>query len=136
MRAVNQEATKVINRIITMMNGKNHIKLDNASGAYMPLVVEKIHSITIGPIKGDLFSFAHYGRQNGDAMRDPDVVMLRGADGRFYPESFQNDYLGLYQSVFVYDDTGRVKAFRKQLQTSIAVFVGDWMKNIVAQQGI
>ena len=74
---------------------------------YMPLSVEEIGS------SGDgyrLVSLCHYGEQNGDLMRDPDIVFLfhnlpDGAAAE--PVSFRNDYLGIVQEVYRYDETGR-----------------------------
>ncbi len=73
---------------------------------YMPLSVEEIGS------SGDgyrLVSLCHYGEQNGDLMRDPDVLFLfhNLPDGMAAePVAFRNDYLGIVQEVYRYDETG------------------------------
>ncbi|MGZ8366988.1 MAG: DUF6908 domain-containing protein [Nitrospira sp.] len=40
---------------------------------YMPLSVEKIGSSGEG---NRLVSLCHYGEQNGDPMRDPDIILM------------------------------------------------------------
>lgn len=48
-----------------------------------------------------VYSVAHYGEQNGDLMRDPDVTM--GVDretGTVEPLTYQNDYIGRYWEVY------------------------------------
>lgn len=67
------------------------------SGGYMPLTVELISA----PVEGEEYdlSLCHYGEQNGDLMRDPEMVI------RVYPATrvaipiyFRNDYAGVEQS--------------------------------------
>jgi len=70
---------------------------------YMPLSVEEIGSSGDGD---RLVSLCHYGEQNGDLMRDPDIVFLfrNVSDGApAEPVSFPNDYLGIVQDVYQYD---------------------------------
>lgn len=136
MRAVNQEATKVLEQLRDRMNGGDHVKLDHGGESIMPVVVERIGRITVGPVQGELISVAHYGEQNGDAMRDPDVVFVRTADGRYFPDSYRNDYMGIHNLAFTYGDAGEVKGVRPRLQRDIAVFCGGWLRNIKQQQGL
>ena len=48
-----------------------YVKLDNAAGAFMPLVVEKIMD---QPGFEAVYSLAHYGKLNGDLMADPEMT--------------------------------------------------------------
>jgi hypothetical protein len=74
----------------------------------MPLSVEETGS------SGDvdrLVSLCHYGKQNADLMRDPDIVLLfhNVPDGMAAePVSFRNDYLGIVQDVYRYDEVADV----------------------------
>ena len=66
----------------------------------MPLSIEDIGPSAEGH---RLISLCHYGEQNGDLMRDPDMVfqILDLGDGSIAePISFRNDYMGLYQEVY------------------------------------
>jgi hypothetical protein len=52
----------------------------------MPVCVERVEDTSHGPV----FSIAHYYEQEGDIVPDPDVTLLRAADGEFYPLSYQD----------------------------------------------
>jgi hypothetical protein len=100
---------------------------------YMPLSVEEIGS------SGDgyrLVSLCHYGEQNGDLMRDPDIVflfhnVLDGAAAE--PVSFRNDYLGLSQEVYRYDETGRRTHVLPSLKQELKEFADSWFSNLKDQ---
>jgi hypothetical protein len=98
----------------------------------MPVCVERVGQIPWGP----LFSVTHYYEQNGDLMSDPDMVFLQGASGKFYPISYQQDNLGIYQEVIAETDsqTGTPTKIRPKLSRDLAAFANQWMKNIKDQQ--
>jgi len=132
MRKVNKEAKRELDRLAALADANGGaVKLDG--GSMMDLCVEKIGTARFGR-HGEivpLYSFAHYGELNGDAMRDPDVVLFRGPDLNWYPVSYRNDYLGKYDecSMFDYDGKGNF-GWRPALARSIAVFVGTWAENM------
>ena len=69
---------------------------------FMPLSVEHIGQSAEG---NRLIAICHYGEQNGDLMRDPEMVFeLFTHDERSgaEPLSFRNDYLGVLQEVYRY----------------------------------
>ncbi|MBS0155196.1 MAG: hypothetical protein JSS38_11410, partial [Nitrospira sp.] len=78
-----------------LLNGTRAVRI--TVPGYLPLSVEEIGC------SGDgyrLVSLCHYGEQNGDLMRDPDIVFLfhNVPDGMAAePVSFRNDYLGIVQ---------------------------------------
>jgi hypothetical protein len=87
-----------------------------------------------------LVSVAHYGEQNGDAMRDPDMVFdvntsddpaIGWESGEWRPVSFRNDYVGLFQEAMVVED-GRVMVWPK-LMKELKSFAGTWNRNIKEQ---
>ncbi len=100
---------------------------------YMPLSVEEIGS------SGDgyrLVSLCQYGEQNGDLMRDPDIVFLfhNGSDGMAAePVSFRNDYLGIVQDVYRYDETGRRTHVVPSLKQELKEFAESWFANLKDQ---
>ena len=80
-----------------------------------------------------VFSLACYGEQNGDLMRDPDlVVAVHFGLGRVEPLSYQNDYLGIYQEVWNRDDAGRLSSYRPHLRTDLDKFLWSWLDQIAA----
>jgi hypothetical protein len=97
---------------------------------YMPLSVEEIGS------SGDghrLVSLCQYGEQNGDLMRDPDIVFLfhnlpDGAEAE--PVSFRNDYLGIVQEVYRYDETGKRTQVVTSLKQELKEFARAWFANL------
>jgi hypothetical protein len=95
---------------------------------FMRLVIEHIGH---GPRGGDLVSVAHYGEQNGDLMRDPEIV-FEVVSGEWHPVSIQQDYVGSYrEAVFVGED-GKVYV-RPALVRDIAAFARIWDRNLKHQ---
>lgn len=100
---------------------------------YLPLSVEEIGS------SGDghrLVSLCHYGEQNGDLMRDPDIVFLfhnlpDGAAAE--PVSFRNDYLGIAQEVYQFDEAGRPTHVLSTLKQDLKEFAQTWFANLKDQ---
>ncbi|WP_413936994.1 DUF6908 domain-containing protein [Nitrospira sp. BLG_1] len=107
-----------------LLNGARAVRI--IVPGYMPLSVEEIGVSQDGR---RLVSLCHYGEQNGDLMRDPDIVFL------FYnlpegvaaePVSFRNDYLGLSQEVYRYDETGRRTHVVSSLKQDLKEFARVW----------
>ena len=93
---------------------------------YMPLSVEEIG---VNPDGQRLVSLCHYGEQNGDLMRDPDIVFLfhNVPDGAAAePISFRNDYLGIVQEVYRYDEAGRCTRVLPTLKQDLKEFARAW----------
>ena len=81
-------------QIIEKAGGSNpglFLKIENAP--YMALVIEAIEQ---GPAGLPAVSITHYGEQNGDLMRDPEMCFeLR--DGELDGFYYRNDYVGVEQ---------------------------------------
>jgi hypothetical protein len=71
------------------------LKIDNLP--YMPLCIEAMDES--GPIGLPALSVCHYGEQNGDLMRDPEVCFELGFAGGVHlnPFYYRNDYMGVEQ---------------------------------------
>ncbi len=101
---------------------------------FMPLSVEDIGQ------SGDdnrLISICHYGEQNGDLMRDPDMVfeIHAWADApAAEPLSFRNDYMGLLQEVYRYGADGKKTHVNTKLKQELKSFAKTWFSNL-QQQG-
>lgn len=114
-----------------LLDGHSAVRI-TVSG-YMPLSVEEIG------IDGEghrLVSLCHYGEQNGDLMRDPDIVfMFQDTPYGFIaePVSFRNDYLGLDQEVSRYDDTGTRTHLDTTLRSQLREFAQIWFANLNEQ---
>ncbi len=128
--ALNRKATEIFDRIMVLYDqaifeGKEYLKLDNDSN-YMYLAVEK-------PYGDDIISLAHYGNQNGDAMRDPEMMFLC-KNGRYYPMYYHNDYMHVVQeSMFLSGERWKVNP---RIQKGQRDFANMWLSNIQEQQEI
>lgn len=71
------------------------LKIENAP--YMALVIEATDESGPGGLPAT--SVAHYGEQNGELMRDPEMCFELGfaEEPRLDPFYFRNDYIGLEQ---------------------------------------
>ena len=129
MKCLNERAEAIFRKLTEgLAKVGDHRKIDNAPGSFMAVSVEIIGRSGLGP----LVSVAHYYEQNGDLMRDPDVVFLIGADRHVYPVSFRQDNLGIYlESAYVEDGVWKV---RVKMQADLCSFCTQWMRNIDDQQ--
>lgn len=100
---------------------------------FMPLSVEDIGRSGEG---NRLVSLCHYGEQNGDLMRDPDIVFMFHdlPDGRAAePVSFRNDYMATCQEVYMYDEAGKRTHVVPRLKRELKNFCRTWFANLHEQ---
>jgi uncharacterized protein DUF6908 len=125
---------KTVEKIIEAFGGleflnKDYIRLDNEP--YMTLCIEYIGP---GPRGLPQISVAHYGQQNGDAMRDPDIVFeVDFETGMGWgPVSFRNDYAGVFQEAVWVAENGDVM-IRPALVKELKQFARIWDRNLKEQ---
>ena len=72
-----------------------YVKIENPP--YMALVMEAVDES--GPLGLPALSVCHYGEQNGDPMRDPEMCFELGYAGgaHLIPFSWRNDYVAVEQ---------------------------------------
>lgn len=107
-----------------------YLKIDNPP--YMQLVIEAMDES--GPCGLPAVSVAHYGEQNGDAMRDPEMCFELGFAGGAHLSAFyyRNDYAGVEQwSRFIHEG---MYAFHTHLYREHERFAALWDKNLHAQR--
>jgi len=100
---------------------------------YMPLSVEDIGQSAEG---NRLFAICHYGEQNGDLMRDPEMVFeihTYASPDMAEPLSFRNDYMGTMQEVYRYGDDGRKTHVNARLKQDLKFFARTWFNNLKDQ---
>jgi hypothetical protein len=109
-----------------------YLKIENAP--YMALVIEATPEL--GPLGLPAISVAHYGEQNGDLMRDPEMCfeLSRHIGGELTLDPFywRNDYLGVEQwsrSIV----RGQYVAL-PELHKQHELFAADWC-NVLRLQG-
>jgi hypothetical protein len=99
---------------------------------YMELVIEATDES--GPLGFPAISVAHYGKQNGDAMRDPEMCFeLSKPDGKLIldPYYWRNDYVAVEQlsRAIVRDCYVALSGLHKQHQH----FAAQWDANLRLQ---
>ncbi|HAN90648.1 MAG TPA: hypothetical protein DCQ33_01025 [Nitrospira sp.] len=118
--------------LLQLLDSDSAVRLTVPS--FMPLSIEDIGKSGDG---NRLVSLCHYGEQNGDLMRDPDIVFMfhELPDGlAAEPVSFRNDYMGLCQEVYRYDDAGKRTHVVPRLKRELQEFSITWFRNL-HQQG-
>lgn len=127
MKSISLRAQKVVESLVAGMAVHSYRRFE--SPGMMPLSVERIAE--------NQYAISHVGEQNGDLMRDPEVVFLVGpslkSDRAFYPIEFRNDYMGVHQELAVM--SGReVVGVRVRQQADCASYCATWMPNLVSYQ--
>ena len=108
-----------------------HLRIENPP--WMPLDIEDV--LTSGPNGLPTLSVAHYGKQNGDAMRDPEMlfeVCREGSEIALDPYYWRNDYLGIEQYSSFRDDEQKLFTLAG-LKRQHEQFARTWDTNLRAQ---
>ena len=125
MKTLDRRAAEIFRKMLALQT----TKIDNSDGTYMPVHIELIGRID----KYDFFSLAHYGQQNGDAMRDPEMLFALHKETRqFIPYYYRNDYCGIEENSVRWSEDGI--ALNPLLQASHTTFANQWLRNIATQQ--
>ena len=101
--------------------------------SYMPLSVEDIGQSAEG---NRLIAISHTGAQNGDLMRDPEMVFeihTYAFPDMAEPLSFRNDYMGIMQEIYRYDDDGKKTHVNAKLKQDLKSFAKTWFQNLKDQ---
>jgi hypothetical protein len=124
-------AETVMDTLTEGMSVSDHRKIDNAEGTFMALHVECIGECNLGHI----FSLAHYYKQHGDLMRDPEMLFIQAEDGGYYPVEIWQDAVNSH-SVGVLIEDGKAVSIDETEQADMSMFAEVWLKNIWEQQGL
>ena len=134
MKRINQQAAKVMNKLIALCKAleDNHVIIDNSNGNFMAVSVELLQSVDIAGRKVTIYSVAHYYEQNGDLVPDPEMTFAVSDIDTMYiwPMTF-NTSLGQKDGIHYSGNGWKINA---REQADEAVFAGIWMKNIKFQQ--
>src|SRR5574343_1987336 len=121
MQKISDKAAQVFQKLID--TGKQ--KIDNCESAFMPVCIESIWDYGENKV---VYSLAHYYKQEGDLLADPEMTFLKSPAGIF-PLTFRQDAIGLYQTAAeIRHSNGELDVlFRKKLQASITAFANTWL---------
>ncbi|MEZ2347030.1 hypothetical protein [Terriglobus sp. RCC_193] len=107
-----------------------YVKIENPP--YLSLVIEATDES--GPLGLPAISVCHYGEQNGDAMRDPEMCFELGYAGgaHLIPYYWRNDYVAVEQvsRAIIRDHYVALTALQKQHEK----FAETWDNNLRLQQ--
>ena len=123
--------TSFAKKLETLLGDNRAVKL--TVDGYMPLSIEQIGTSGEGH---KLVALAHTGLQNGDVMFDPEMVFrLIELDGLQLAEpiSFRNDYMGIHQEVYRYNDEGKATHMNTRLKAELKSFARMWFRNLKHQ---
>lgn len=124
MQAVNKTAGKILDQLQAKAEAEGHAKLDNAPNAFMALTVDLLG--------GRQMAIGHYFEQGGDLVPDPDMTFWCGPDGRWYPVQITQQWGA--QQVVTFGRDGQPERVDPRAQRELAVFAGQWLRNIKRQQ--
>ena len=112
---------------------RSYLRIENPP--FMRLVVEVVGQMF--PNSTCEVSVAHYGEQNGDAIRDPEITFLvvPSEDGawQWKPLSFLNDYMGIHQIAAEYDNFAHLRVCDAKLSKELSEFAEMWDRNVKHQ---
>ncbi|MCP4539442.1 MAG: hypothetical protein GY832_20080 [Chloroflexi bacterium] len=105
--------------------GTFYLKLEKE--CYQPLVIERVDS--------DRVAISHFFIQNGDVMRDPEIVFSydpsQPVDFQFWPVEITQHPVGVYRRKF-FERDGR-KMVDTSFHSSVSPLVKIWAKNLKFQ---
>lgn len=102
------------------------LKLKNKP--FMNLTVENLHE------ENDYFfviSLAHFGKQSGDIMSDPEMTIRIWKHGMAEAQSYANSYLATFQEIYTF--RGGYERANMVLKEDLNKFLLQWLINLEAQ---
>lgn len=139
MKKINQEATKTFCQLMDKMGIEEYRQF--TSGGFMPLTMEQItgaECISTPYGAGQRYSLYHHYLQNGDVMRDPEMVFIvidhrkdvkEYALAAVYPQLYRQDGLGIYEESITIENN-RLTTYKPARQAAHCSFANQWLKNI------
>ncbi|MBC8560781.1 GNAT family N-acetyltransferase [Clostridiaceae bacterium NSJ-33] len=96
--------------------------------SYLRLESEGFEPLSLEWLSGKELSMMHTYTQNGDLMRDPDMVLRIDSDTQtIQAVSYELSSMGIYQEVFTEG------GYRPKLQKELNSFLSNWLSNIASQ---
>ena len=125
MKTLDRKASEILRGLLALQKSK----IDNSDGTYMPIHIEIIEKTD----KYNHISLAHYGRQNGDTIRAPEMLFALSKESQqFVPYYYRNDYMGMEQYSVRWTNEGIL--LNRRLQADHTTFANQWLRNIATQQ--
>jgi hypothetical protein len=113
---------------------KHHLAFDK-QGAWLRIAPESksLMPLDIERIAADFISVQHSYTQNGDTMRDPEIVFwVNPATGLWYPCEYRQDNLGIRQVPLLVEE-GNLKVIMCQYKDLLSFVESTWVSNLKFQ---
>jgi hypothetical protein len=118
--------------VITNIAFKHGLDLAQPGG-HLKLIMPNMLPLVIETLCGERVSVAHYGEQNGDAIRDPEVVFFCSSKWtEWFAVEITQDPVGKFRKVADNYPTGEWQV-DVPAQADLTSFVRVWAKNIREQ---
>lgn len=127
MKPVSKSAALVLNALTAGLKPGESRKVDTTNGVYMAVSVEHLYD--------NHFAVAHYYRQNGDMVPDPDMEFYRTETGEWLPVNCTMA-TGYFTQAIRFGADGKPEGFYPRALRELASFASMWMKNIKSQQDL
>lgn len=115
---VNQASARVLDGIWSATAGKE-VDLDRPG--YLHFHAERL--------SGCVLAISHTFEQNGDLMKDPEIVFFRAAESHWHALDCTQHPLGLYTECATLNE-GKIETFRPRSMRSVTGLANLWMKNL------
>lgn len=139
--SITKKASSVLDQITAGLNGEENGQQSRQllSEGFMPLCVEHLHDSKLSKYPISIYSIAHYGMQNGDLMRDPDMEFMYfpavlGRTHYWLPLNYRNDYVGVMTEAMWEDPSSPTGWNHDQPKLNdLIAFWNMWANNIKEQ---
>jgi hypothetical protein len=133
---LDKKATQAFLKLVKLLPGElQHIKIDNTEETFMPVSFEFLFNVQFGPVQAKVYALAHFYKQNGDLVPDPDMQFMqfqqKGEDV-ILPMTYQ-DAMRFDECLF--QENIKWKVLKKKMHSMVS-FANIWLKNIEDQQGL
>jgi len=132
IKPVGPSGSEIMKKLLFFAEKENgYFKLDKTENTFVPLVIEILD-------RSDSYiniTLCHYLEQNGDLMRDPEMLFLYTED-KFYPYYFRNDFVGSESYSLEINENGQIKGIKKSEYKRYLDFAEIWLKYIKEQQNL
>ncbi len=134
---LNKTATKIFLTLTKDLDGATRHSRRFDAHNYWPKCnggIMGVHVENIGTLHGyPWFSVAHYYKQNGDLVADPEMEFIN-VEGNIFPVNYAQPGIGVRtESIRVIENKLMVS---KNIQAQHVSFANQWMKNIKDQQNL
>jgi len=129
------KTSKSMQTIIEKIAAKHGVDLSTV-GAYLKLEMDGYLPLHIEIVWPHQVAIAHTFIQEGDVMRDPEVICFTGDPTLgWVPITITQDPVGVYREYADLDEDGaRIIRYLRRGQAELTAFVNTFARNIVAQK--